>query len=84
MKLNDLIGNTLNELDKAKKYDSKRNYLVDEVILELSVSSVKSVDGSFEFKIFGVGSETNGQIENESAHKITLKLKPKKRMKIED
>jgi hypothetical protein len=58
--------------------------LVDEVILELSISFVKSVDGSFEFKIFGIGTETTGQIENESAHKITLKLKPKKRVRIEE
>jgi hypothetical protein len=58
--------------------------LVDEVILELSISFVKSVDGSFEFKFFGIGTETTGQIENESAHKITLKLKPKKRVRIEE
>ena len=58
--------------------------MVDEVILELSISFVKSVDGSFEFKIFGIGTETTGQIENESAHKITLKLKPKKRVRIEE
>ena len=80
MKLNELIGNALKELELAKRYDEKRNYVVDEVILEISVSSVKSVQGGFEFKIFNVGTDTEGSLENEKAHKITIKLKPKKTM----
>lgn len=78
MKLNELIGNALHELELAKKYDAKRNYLVDEVVLEISVSSVKSVDGGFEFKIFNVGADTNGSFERENAHKINIRLKPKR------
>lgn len=78
MKLNQLIGNALKELELAKRYDEKKNYLVDEVTLEISVSSVKSVQGGFEFKIFNIGTETEGSLEKEKAHKITIKLKPKK------
>jgi hypothetical protein len=78
MKLNELIGNALKELELAKRYDEKRNYLVDEVTLEISVSSVKSVQGGFEFKIFNVGTDTEGSSGKEKAHKITIKLKPKK------
>jgi len=78
MKLNELIGNALKELELAKRYDEKRNYLVDEVTLEISVSSVKSVQGGFEFKIFNIGTDTEGSLEKEKAHKITIKLKPKK------
>jgi hypothetical protein len=44
----------------------------------ISVSSVKLVKSGFEFKIFNVGTETEGSLEKERAHKITLKLKPKK------
>jgi len=78
MKLNELIGNALKELELAKRYDEKKNYLVDEVTLEISVSSVKSVGGGFEFKIFNVGTDTEANLERENAHKITIKLKPKK------
>lgn len=78
MKLNELIGNALKELELAKRYDEKRNYLVEEVTLEISVSSVKSVGGGFEFKIFNVGVDNDGKLEKENAHKITIKLKPKK------
>jgi hypothetical protein len=78
MKLNELIGNALKELELAKHYSEKKKYLVDEVTLEISVSSVKSVHGSFEFKIFNVGTDTKGSLENEKAHKITIKLKPRK------
>ncbi|HUM51992.1 MAG TPA: hypothetical protein PK431_09260 [Chitinophagales bacterium] len=78
MKLNELIGNALKELELAKRFDEKKNYLVDEVTLEISVSSVKSVEGGFEFKIFNVGVDADGSIEKENAHKITIKLKPKK------
>jgi hypothetical protein len=78
MKLNQLIGNALKELELAKRYDAKKNYLVDEVTLKISVSSVKSVQGGFEFKIFNIGTDTEGSLEKEKAHKITIKLKPKK------
>ncbi len=78
MKLNELIGNALKELELAKRYDEKKNYLVDEVTLEISVSSVKSIGGGFEFKIFNVGVDGEGKGESENAHKITIKLKPKK------
>lgn len=78
MKLNELIGNALKELELAKRFDEKKNYLVDEVTLEISVSSVKSIEGGFEFKILNVGVETDGGLEKENAHKITIKLKPKK------
>lgn len=77
MKLNELIGNALKELELAKRYDEKRNYLVEEVILDISVSSVKSVQGGFEFKIFNIGSDIGGSFGKENAHKITIKLKPK-------
>ena len=80
MKLNELIGNALKELELAKRYDEKRNYLVDEVTLEISVSSVKSVQGGFEFKSFNVGTDAEGSLEKEKAHKITIKLKPKKKV----
>ncbi len=78
MKLNELIGNALKELELAKRYDEKRNYLVDDVTLEISVCSVNSVQGGFEFKIFNMGSEIEGESNKENAHKITIKLKPKK------
>ena len=78
MKLNELIGNALKELELAKRFDEKKNYLVDEVTLEISVSSVKAVQGGFEFKIFNIGTGTEGSLENEKAHKITIKLKPRK------
>lgn len=78
MKLNELIGNALKELELAKRYDEKKNYLVDEVSLEISVSSVKSVAGGFEFKIFNIGSNGKGLLEKENVHKIIIKLKPKK------
>lgn len=79
MKLHELIGNSLKELEEAKKYDAKKNYLIDEVTLELSVNSIKSVNGGFEFKIFNIGSDLSSNIEKENAHKITIKLKPKNR-----
>lgn len=78
MKLNELIGNALKELESAKKYDEKRNYLVEEVTLEISVSSIKSVQSGFEFKIFNFGTDSTGNLEKENAHKIIVKLKPKK------
>lgn len=78
MKLNELIGNALKELELAKRCDEKRNYLIDEVTLEISVSSVKSVHGGFEFKIFNIGGDAEGGSEKKNAHKITIKLKPKK------
>ena len=77
MKLNELIGNALKELELAKRYDEKKNYLIEEVTLEISVSSVNSVGGGFEFKIFNIGVEGEGKGEKENAHKITIKLKPK-------
>lgn len=77
MKLHELIGNSLNELEQAKKYDAKKKYLVEEVVLELSVSAIESIDGSFDFKIFNIGTKTTNQQEKENAHKITIKLKPK-------
>lgn len=80
MKLNELIGNALKELELAKRFDEKRNYLVEEVTLEIAVSSVKSVQGGFEFKIFNVGTDVGGNFGKENAHKITIKLKPKKIM----
>jgi hypothetical protein len=80
MKLNDLIGNALKELELAKKYEAKKNYLVEEVSLEISVSTVKSVEGGLEFKIFNIGSDTKGSSKKERAHKITIKLKPKRKM----
>lgn len=77
MKLHELIGSSLKELEEAKKYEAKKKYLIEEVTLELSVSSIKSVDGSFEFKIFNIGSDLSNNLEKENAHKITIKLKPK-------
>jgi hypothetical protein len=77
MKLHELIGSSLKELEQAKQYDEKKNYLIDEVTLELSISSVESTNGGFEFKIFNIGSDLASKLEKENAHKITIKLKPK-------
>jgi len=77
MKLHELIGNALKELETAKRYEEKRNYLIDEVTLEISVTSVKTVGGGFEFKVFNVGVDGDASGERENAHKITVKLKPK-------
>lgn len=78
MKLNELIGNALKELELAKRYDEKRNYLVDEVTLEISISAVNTVNDGFDFKIFNLGVDNNDSLQKENAHKITIKLKPKK------
>lgn len=75
--LNNLIKNVLKELELAKGIDEKKNYLIDEVILEISVSSVSSDKGGFEFKILNIGADTSSILEKENAHKITIKLKPK-------
>ena len=77
MKLHELIGNSLQELELAKQYNAKKRYLIDEVVLELSVTSIKSTNGGFEFKIFNIGTKAEAQLEKENTHKITIKLKPK-------
>ena len=78
MKLNELIGNTLKELEEAKKHEAKKRYLIDEVELELSVQSVTTASGGVELQIFNVGPSANAGLERQNAHKITIKLKPKK------
>jgi len=78
MKLNELIGNTLKELEEAKKHEAKKRYLIDEVELELSVQSVTTASGGVELQIFNVRPSANAGLERQNAHKITIKLKPKK------
>ena len=79
MKLNELIGKALNELEEAKRHDTKKNYLVEEVILEIAVSTIENNRGGFDFKIFNIGATAEKSNAEDNAHKITIKLKPKKK-----
>lgn len=70
MELNQLIGDVLKELELSKKYETKKNYLVHEVILELNVST--SAQG--QINVLGIGS---GNVSGGNSHKMIVKLIPK-------
>lgn len=76
MKLNELISHALHELDIAKGDPRKANYLVDEVTLEIHVTSVEARNRGLEVKIFNVGGGGKNSNKEENAHKIIIKLKP--------
>ncbi|MFN8282792.1 MAG: trypco2 family protein [Chitinophagales bacterium] len=78
MELKELIEYSLNQLTEVKKFEAKKNYLVEELVLELNVTTTVEGNGKIQFKIFSSGAELGGNTTNEKVHKITLKLKPKK------
>jgi hypothetical protein len=71
--LENLIGTTLDELEKVKGNPNKQRYLIEEVVMELSVSSIETNRTGLNFKIINYGEKKEG----ENTHKITVKLKPK-------
>ena len=77
MELNELIGNVLKELEKAKRHEEKKNYLLDEVTLEIAVSSIANGKGGLDLTLWGGGVKLEGGGEHENGHKIIIKLKPK-------
>ena len=78
MELNEIIGTAIEEIKKSReRFGEKRNYLVDELTIELSVSSIKQGDGKIKFEIFNFSAEAGGNVQKENAHKITIKLKPR-------
>ncbi len=77
MRIKELVEATLKELDRVNQVEEKKKYLVDEVTLEISVSSIEKERGGLSFKILNVGADGNIENENEKAHKIIIKLKPK-------
>lgn len=82
MELNELIGNVLKELQKAKRHEEKKNYLVDEVTLEIAVSSIAKGKGGLDLTLWGAGVKLEGGGERENGHKIIIKLKPKSGAKL--
>jgi len=78
MELHELIGVAIEEIRKSREtFDEKRNYQVDELILELSLSTIKTIDGKLKLEVFNFGGEIGNSATGEKTHKITLKLKPK-------
>jgi hypothetical protein len=74
MELSELIGNTLNEISRARdNYESKSNYNIDEVNLEINVSEIEQTSGGVKIVVFNGGLN----VTNSSTHKIHIKLKPK-------
>lgn len=73
MKLSDFIKSTLDELDIAKQHSSKKNYLVEELVFEINVTTIKELNGTIDIFIGNIG----GDASKERSHKITLKLKPR-------
>ena len=71
--LSELIGKTLSELEKSKGYPGKDKYLIDEVIMEVSVSSISSERTGLDLKIFNYGEKEGGK----NIHKVIVKLKPR-------
>lgn len=69
MELNQLIGDVLKELELSKKYETKKKYLVHEVVLELNVST--TAEG--QINVIGIG----GNVSRGNSHKMIVKLIPK-------
>ena len=73
MELNELIAKTLRELEKTRKrHPEKSKYLVEEINLEINISSIETTDGKLSLMIFNGGMTGSTQ----QSHKISLKLKP--------
>ena len=80
MELNELIGKALDEIVKSREHANKKNYLVDEINLEILVSSIKSGEGGIKIQVLSVVDlGVNGNLQKENTHKINIKLKPKNR-----
>lgn len=79
MELHELIGNALTELQLAKHYENKRNYRIDELIIELNVSEFTSTEGRIGLTLINGG--INQSLTN--VHKVTVKLKPINRNRID-
>jgi Trypsin-co-occurring domain 2 len=73
MELNELIGSALSELDASKRHEQKKNYLVEEVLLEVYFSKVEDYEGKLKLTII----EGSMNTTTNNYHKITVKLKPK-------
>lgn len=75
MELHQLIGNTLQEIQRAKEYyEDKSKYLIDEINLEINVSEFQSVNGGLQIMVFNGG----GEVNNTKTHTVNIKLKPKR------
>lgn len=75
MDFSELIGSAITELELAKKFENKKNYRIDELIIEVNVSEFTSSEGKLDLTLFKGG--INQAFTN--THKITVKLKPSNR-----
>lgn len=73
MKLSDLIIETLSELAITKRDQNKKNYLVSEVLLELTISVKKrgSLGGELVFLKGGLNSSSS------NTNRVVIKLTPR-------
>jgi hypothetical protein len=72
--LSELIGNVLEELELTRNnYENKKNYLVEDITLEINVKKITSGKAGVRIVIANVG----GELKEENSHKIIVKLKPK-------
>jgi hypothetical protein len=77
--LSELIGQVLEELDLTReRYENKRNYLVEDITLEINVKKITSGKAGVKIVIANVG----GELTDENSHKIIVKLKPKKTLPV--
>ena len=72
MNLSELIGNALTEMQLAKKHENKKNYRIDELIIEVYVSEFSSSEGKLNLTLLQGGI----QQALTNTHKVTVKLKP--------
>jgi hypothetical protein len=75
--LDNIIEKTLDQLEKVKGNPNKQRYLIEEVTMELFVSSIETSGGGLSINVFNTGGGINRERTGENTHKIIVKLKPK-------
>lgn len=85
VELSSVIGMALDQIAKVRDESvRKKDYLVDEVVVELYLRSTEGEEGRVKFQLFDFGLSGKANADRVSAHKVTIKLKPKKKSSVPD